>query len=592
VTQQNNGEVSPSETPSKARADAAGAAWEMFAGQPSGLWVLFITEMWERFSYYGMRALFVLFLIASTAPLLPTGKPDATEPAVKNNEQGSTESAVPSEEGAPNWNPGFGWKKADAYTLYGVYTFMVYLTAIFGGMIADRLLGTHRSMLVGGVVIALGHICLAGMALFPHELGVTVSLEHGSGALISFLIGCTLIIIGTGFFKPCVSVMVGQLYRRGDPRRESGFTIFYMGINLGAFLSPLVAGSLAKFVGWHWGFGAAAAGMILGLLFYVGIRNRFLSGIGDPPPEPLSWKARAFVLSAVTAMIATPVVPLIVFISGGLDWVTSVWSGFTSTVGVYGLAALITGAVVIASALFLLAQPGKDRGPLAVILILAFIGNIFFWTAFEQAGSSLNVFAEESTDRTLFGLLKSPGFPAEYYQSVNPLTILIFAWFFAWLWLYLERKQCDPSSPMKFAIGLWLLGLAFLAMVFGAMQAEHGNLAGPHWLLITYVVYTWGELCLSPVGLSMVTKLAPKRLQSLMMGLWFFTFALSNLLAGLVARFSTKFVPEEAGAKAEWTFILPGLPGFFLMLVVVPLIAGTVIAVLTPVLKRMMRGVE
>jgi POT family proton-dependent oligopeptide transporter len=534
--------------------------------QPKGLWVLFITEMWERFSYYGMRALFVLFLIASTKQFLPDGE--------------------------ANWNPGFGWAEADAYTLYGVYTFMVYLTSIFGGMVADRWLGTHRSMLIGGVVIALGHIALAGMALFPHEPGVTVSLEHGSGALLCFLIGCTLIILGTGFFKPCVSVMVGQLYHENDPRRDSGFTIFYMGINLGAFFSPLVAGSLAKFVGWHWGFGAAAVGMIIGLAFYAGIRRRYLAGIGDPPREPLSPKTTALVLGAIAAMIAIPVLPLIVFASGGLDPAISLWSKFTAAVGVYGMAGLITGVVLIASALFLIAQPGKDRGPLAVILILAFIGNIFFWTAFEQAGSSLNVFAEKNTDRTLFGLLESPGFPAEYYQSVNPLAILLFAPVFAWLWLYLEKKNSDPSTPMKFAIGLWLLGLAFLAMVFGSMRAEGEKLAGPQWLLITYVVYTWGELCLSPVGLAMVTKLAPKRLQSLMMGLWFFTFALSNLLAGLVARFSTMFVPEEPGAEPELTFIIPGLPGFFLLLVIFPIAAGTLIFAITPWIKKLMRGIR
>jgi POT family proton-dependent oligopeptide transporter len=522
--------------------------------------------MWERFSYYGMRALFVLFLIASTEQLLPSGE--------------------------NNWNPGFGWTEADAYTLYGVYTFMVYLTSIFGGIAADRWLGTHRSMLIGGVVIALGHIALAGMALFPHGAGVAVSLEHGSGALLSFLVGCTLIILGTGFFKPCVSVMVGQLYRENDPRRDSGFTIFYMGINLGAFFSPLVAGSLAKFVGWHWGFGAAAVGMIVGLLFYAGIRNRYLAGIGAPPREPLSGKTKAIVFCAISALIAIPVLPLIVFVSGGLAPVISVWSSFTGAMGVYGMAGLITGAVFIASALFLVAQPGKDRGPLAVILIMAFIGNIFFWTAFEQAGSSLNVFAEKNTERTLFGLLESPGFPAEYYQSVNPLAILLFAPVFAWLWLYLEKKNRDPSTPVKFAIGLWLLGLAFLAMVLGSMRAEGESLAGPHWLLITYVVYTWGELCLSPVGLSMVTKLAPKRLQSLMMGLWFFTFALSNLLAGLVARFSTKFVPEEAGAEPELTFILPGLPGFFLMLVIFPICAGTLIFVISPWIKKMMHGIR
>ena len=490
--------------------------------------------------------------------------------------------------GDENRNPGFGWQKDDAYTLYGVYTFMVYLTSIFGGMVADRLLGTHRSMILGGSIIALGHITLAAMVLFPYELGTTVSQTHGYSALMCFLIGCALIIIGTGFFKPCVSVMVGQLYERNDPRRDSGFTIFYMGINLGAFFSPLVAGYLGEKIGWHWGFGSAAVGMLFGLMFYRMARGQYLGSIGAPPSEPMSGGDRKLVLGAAAILIGIPVLPLLVFAAGGLPWVTAQWSAMTGMLGLWGMTALIVGVVLFSALAFLFAQPSADRGPLAVILILAFIGNIFFWTAFEQAGSSMNVFAKEQTDLSLWGLIRD-GIPASFFQSVNPLTILLFGPVFSWLWMFLERKKADPSTPMKFAIGLWLLGLAFLAMVAGALDARDG-LAGAHWLLITYVVYTWGELCLSPVGLSMVTKLAPARLQSLMMGLWFFTFALSNLMAGLVARFSERFVPESPEATAELSFIIPGLPGFFLMLVAFPIAAGLLIAILTPVLKKMMRG--
>ena len=531
-------------------------------GHPKGLWVLFVTEMWERFSYYGMRALFVLFLIASVDEILPGGE--------------------------KNWNPGFGWENEDAFALYAVYTFMVYFTSILGGMVADRYLGTHRSMIIGGWIIALGHICLAGMVAFPQELGTIVSLEHGSGVLLSFLIGCSLIIIGTGFFKPCVSVMVGQLYRQNDPRRDSGFTIFYMGINLGAFLSPLVAGSLAAYVGWHWGFGSAAVGMLAGLFFYQSFRPKYLEGIGLPPPQEARDSARGVVTLITVFLVAVPILPLVLFMSGALDSIVVGWNSFSDFLGIWGLAGLIVGIILTAIIAFLSFQPGKERGPLGVIFILAFIGNIFFWTAFEQAGSSMNVFAQESTDRTIFGLLDAPGFPASFYQSVNAFTILIFAPIFAWLWLKLERIKKDPSTPLKFSIGLWLLGLSFLAMVLGALRSENGELAGPQWLLITYIVYTWGELCLSPVGLSMVTKLASERLQSLMMGLWFFTFALANLLAGLVARFSTRFV----GENADFTFIIPGLPGFYLMLVIFPIGAGLLIFAMTPTIKRMMQGVK
>ncbi|QDV61191.1 peptide MFS transporter [Crateriforma conspicua] len=476
---------------------------ELQTGQPAGLWVLFITEMWERFSYYGMRALLVLYLIASTA---------------------ETES-----------NPGFGWSEANAAILYAVYTWAVYLTPIFGGWLADRFLGTHRSMLIGGWIIAAGHIVLAMTEMFGITAGEAVTLQTGPGALCSFVAGLALIVIGTGFFKPCVSVMVGQLYGKDDPRRDSGFTIFYMGINLGAFLSPLIAGTLGQKVGWHWGFGSAAVGMILGLLCYQFLRPKYLSGIGLSPKEVAANGATS---AAHQAELERPLTKV-------------------------------------------------DTQRIAVILILALVGNIFFWAAFEQAGSSLNVFADQNTDRTIMGY----EFPSTWYQSVNALTIVICAPFFSMLWVWLAKRNANPSTPMKFAWGLWFLGLAFVAMVFGALQARDG-LAGPHWLLITYVLCTWGELCLSPVGLSMVTKLAPLRLQSLMMGVWFLSFSAANLLAGLMAAFSTKFKPGADGSPAEISFVIDGLPGFFLLLVLLPTVAGVLLAIVSPVLKRMMHGIK
>ena len=468
---------------------------------PRGLWVLFIAEMWERFSYYGMRALLVLYLIASTDGYI---------------------------DGAANTNPGFGWSEDAAYLLYGIYTWAVYLTPIVGGWLADRFLGTHRSMILGGWIIALGHIALAGTELFGVTAGAAVTLQTSPGALICFLGGLALIVVGTGFFKPCASVMVGQLYAPGDGRRDGGFTIFYMGINVGALFAPLVAGTLGETVGWHWGFGSAAVGMILGISFYQVIRPRYLQDIGLPP-EPRKQ---------IAATSAAPAA-----------WLTS-----------------------------------TEWQRIWVILVLAFIGNIAFWAAFEQAGSSMNVFAAQNTDRTLWGLLDG-GFPATWYQAVNPAAIIVFAPVFAWLWVFLSERGRNPSTPMKFALGLWLLGLAFLAMVFGAMQARDG-LAGPHWLLITFVVYTWGELCLSPVGLSMVSKLAPMRLQSLLMGVWFFSYSIANLAGGLLARYSVKL---EAG---EATFLIGGLPGFYLLLVVVPVLTGVLIWIISPTLRRWMHGIH
>lgn len=483
--------------------------------QPAGLWVLFITEMWERFSYYGMRALLVLYLIASTSAEI---------------ENSGGERVV-------NSNPGFGWTEANAALLYAVYTWAVYLTPIFGGWMADKFLGTHRSMLIGGWIIAAGHIVLACTEFFGITAGEAVTLQTGPGALLAFVTGLVLIVIGTGFFKPCVSVMVGQLYGKDDKRRDSGFTIFYMGINLGAFLSPLIAGTLGQKVGWHWGFGSAAVGMILGLICYQYLRPKYLAGIG------LSPKAlRAEGGEAARQNDEDRKRPI----------------------------------------------DAVDIQRIIVILILAFVGNIFFWAAFEQAGSSLNVFADQNTDRTILGY----EFPSTWYQAVNALTIVICAPFFSILWVWLERNNANPSTPMKFSLGLWLLGMAFIAMVFGSLQARDGDLAGPHWLLITYVLCTWGELCLSPVGLSMVTKLAPVKLQSLMMGVWFLSFSLANLMGGLLAAFSTKFKPGPDGEPAEITFVIDGLPGFFLLLVLLPFVAGVVLALMSPFLKRMMHGIK
>ncbi|MFO1094548.1 MAG: peptide MFS transporter [Planctomycetaceae bacterium] len=473
-------------------------------GHPNGLWVLFITEMWERFSYYGMRALLVLYLIRSTATTL--------------------------ENGQPNTNPGFGWSEESAYYLYALYTWAVYLLPLAGGWIADRFLGTHRSMVLGGIIIAAGHITLAMTEMFGITAGEAVTLQHGAGALLCFMTGLVLIIIGTGFFKPCVSVMVGQLYERDDPRKDSGFTIFYMGINLGAFFSPIVAGTLGEKVGWHWGFGSAAVGMIAGLVFYVLFRPKYLGHIGELAPRLPATATQSSVTVEHPRMTAT-------------DW---------QRVG--------------------------------VIVILSFLGNLPFWMSFEQAGSSLNVFAEQKTQRTL-GFM-SGEFPATWYQAVNPLMVISFAPVFAILWMWLDKRKLNPPTPMKFALAQFLLGIAFLVMVAGALEARNGKLAGPHWLLITYIVATWGELSLSPVGLSMVTKLAPPHRQSLLMGIWFFGMSFSNLLSGVAAALSVRL------EKGEATFIFPGLPGFFLALALVLFGAGIVLMLLTPLLKRMMHGVH
>jgi proton-dependent oligopeptide transporter, POT family len=435
--------------------------------QPPGLYLLFGVEMWERFSYYGMRAFLVLFLVSTAG--------------------------------------GFGWTKEQASHLYGWYTGLVYLTPLVGGYLADRFLGTHRALVIGSTVIAAGHFCLA----VP--------------ARPTFFAGLLLIVLGTGFFKSNVSTMVGQLYRQGDRRRDSGFTIFYMGINTGAMFGPLVCGYLAESrrFGWHWGFAAAGVGMVLGLVAYLTLKKRFLGVIGEKPA---------------------------------------------------GLPAVRHGEC---------REPlsADDRRAMAAIGVLAFF-NVFFWVAFEQAGSSMSFFAEERTRHTFLGL----DVLAPYFQSVNPIGIILLAPVFAWIWTRLAARGREPSTPTKFAMGLFLVGAGFVVMVVAARLSDRGELVSPLWLVAAYLIHTCGELCLSPVGLSMVTKLAPARFASLMMGVWFLAFFVSDLAAGLLAG------TVENVERGQVFHVLGGQADFFLMFVVMTFAAGAVLVVLSGTIKRLMRG--
>ncbi len=444
--------------------------------QPPGLALLFFTEMWERFSYYGMRALLVLFLIAGA------------------------------EEG------GFGWSVPEASRLYGWYTGLVYLTPLLGGYLADRYLGTHRSLLIGGILIAMGHFSLA--------------LESA----ISFYTGLGLLIIGTGFFKPNVSTMVGQLYSTRDPRRDGGFTIFYMGINLGALIGPLVCGYLAQSgrFGWSYGFAAAGVGMLLGLLGYVIGKRRFLGDIGDQPLFTQSQRVSA----------DAP-----------------------------------------------LTREEQDR--IAALFISAFFV-VLFWLAFEQAGSSMTVFAQDRTDRAvpdwLGQWLGAGAFPAAWFQSVNPAFILLLAPVFSMLWQWLAARGQEPSTPFKMATGLVLLGGGFALLVAGAQISDQGVRVSPLWLAGAYLLHTCGELCLSPVGLSLVTRLAPLKFASLLMGTWFLANFFANLLSGYLAG------TVEAVARGEVFRLLGGQADFYLIFVVSSLLGAVVLFLLAPFLKRLMHG--
>lgn len=435
--------------------------------QPPGLFLLFGVEMWERFSFYGMRAFLTLFLISKAG--------------------------------------GFGWSKEQASHLYGWYQGLVYLTPLLGGYLADRLIGTHRSIIIGAIIIASGHFCLA----VP--------------AKPTFFLGLALIILGTGFFKSNISTMVGQLYSEKDRRRDAAFTIFYMGINLGASMGQIVCPKLADAFNWHVGFSAAGFGMVLGLIVYLLFKRRFLGTIGDVP-------ARRVHQNEKTSTAKQPLTTL------------------------------------------------EKRG-IAAIAILAFF-NIFFWMAFEQAGSSMTFFAEERTRRMFLGL----NFLAPYFQSVNSISVILLAPVFAWMWTRLEARGRAPSTPVRFALGLFLLGSGFIVLVVGARVSDGGVLVSPMWLIVTYVLHTCGELCLSPVGLSMVTKLAPARFASLAMGAWFFSMFISDLLAGLLAGTVEKI------EKGQVFHLLGGQADFFLMFVVSTFVAGSALLAISPIVKRLMAG--
>jgi len=510
------------------------------------LYLLFLVEMWERFSYYGMRMLLVLYLISL----------------------------------ATVSNPGRGWAEGQANLLYGWYAGLAYLMPLLGGYLADKFLGTHRSMLIGGVIIALGHIVLGitGLeSLAQSELGMSV-----------FVGGLALIIIGTGYFKPCVSVMVGQLYGPNDPRRDGAFTIFYMGINLGAFLCAFVCGTLGEEVGWHWGFSAAAAGMVAGLLVYLWGRPRYLAGIGLPPAGQPNRMPFFFGISLLLAVMVSGFC-----YAGGFDALTAQLHAVIQNQAVAILLPAILGTAILAAVVWFIAlqQPG-DKGPTASIFIFM-IFNVFFWIAFEQGGSTLNVFALRSTDRHLLSWDWAPSvlreIPATWFQSVNAALIILLAPLFAWLWSRLGRRGLDPSQPVKIGLGLLLLGGGYAFMVFAAWLNASGAQVAMWWLLATYTMHTLGELCLSPTGLSFVTKTAPVRFVSLLMGIWFVSNFVANLGGGVVASYVQQIESGELALPWYGWFKLGGRADYFLLFMISSFGAGLLILLLTPLLKRLLR---
>ncbi|MDR1989167.1 MAG: peptide MFS transporter [Acidobacteriaceae bacterium] len=439
-----------------------------FFGHPRGLSTLFFTEMWERFSYYGMRAFLILYMTA------------------------------------PASSGGLGFADASAASIYGTYTGSVWGASILGGLVADRVLGQYRSVLIGGLIIALGHFTLAF-----HSLSF-------------FYAGLALIVVGTGLLKPNVSTLVGSLYASGDTRRDAGFSLFYMGINLGAFIGPLIAGYLAQRVDWHIGFASAGVGMVFGLVQYVLGKQRL-----QPALTRLAEAPHAAATTTATADAST----------------SAATGGFTAT-------------------------EWKRLGAIVIFFLIASL----FWGAYEQAGSTLNLFADRYTRLELFGL----PFPSSWLQSVQAVFVILFAPIFAWVWKRLGSHE--PSVPAKFAIGVLAMGLGFLLLVPAGHFAQSGDgiRVSPWWLITVYAISEIGELCVSPVGLSVVTKLSPVRIVGVMMGVWFLSNALGNKLAGWAASF----------------FSTVPLRDLFMDVAVVLVVAAAVMFALVRPVKRLMGGVQ
>lgn len=458
---------------------------------------------------------------------------------------------------------GRSWIKANANTLYGWYTGMVYLLPIIGGLIADKLIGTHRSMVVGGLLIALGHLVLwcSGVGEFAmNDTGMSI-----------FVMGLALITIGTGHFKPSVSVMVGQLYPPDDPRRESAFSIFYMGINLGAFSCNIVCGWLAAAYGWHYGFGAAAVGMVVGILIYGAFRKTYLLGIGDPPGDKGKVSAVFFPIAIVLSGAIAGLYH--VGILGLFDEIMSTQIAFLASV-----------AVGIAYATwFIMRQAKEDRGPVFTIFIYMLF-NALFWLSFEQAGSSLTTFTDELTDRRFMGGI----IPTPQFQSINPLLIILFAPIFGVFWANLARRKKSIPQPAKIGVGLIFVGLGYVVMLLAAMRLNSGiPKVGMIFISGCYFLHTVGEIILSPTGLSYVAKTAPKSHVSSLMGVWFISSFIAGLAAGKVASLVDPII--EGKVKMPWSKWFGGQADFFLLFVVSSCAAGVIILIISPLLVKLQR---
>ena len=487
---------------------------ELF-GHPIGLYVLFLTEMWERFSYYGMRVLLVLYMTAT---------------ATHENGQG------------------LGWTEKEALALYGWYTMLVYLASIPGGLIADKILGQKKAVLAGAIILCLGHGVLAVDAVWAYYTGLG------------------LVIAGVGMLKPNISTMVGGLYKQGDIRRDKGFSIFYIGINAGSFLATMTVGTVVALYGWHAGFGLAGIAMLLGLVVYVW-GQKYLTGVGNLAPA--EERNAGVSLGGLFANLPKAKVPfavtIVLLLAAVYGWSVLGWA--------YGLLFLFLVTIVAMMMMIyqdLVSKVQKDR---FMVMLLSFIMVIIFWGAFEQAGGLMNLYTDSKTDRSFFGMFTVP---TAMFQSLNAGFIILFATGIAGIWAKRKYKGKEASSLFKMAIGIIIMGMGFVFMVGASMQYESTGSSMMIWLVMAYLFHTIGELCISPVSLSFITKLAPVKYASLMMGVYFAATGLGNKLPGSVG--------ESASEYGEYSIFL-GITGF-------TVIIGILFILLLKPLKRLTHGVE
>lgn len=491
---------------------AAGRESGTFLGHPKGLFVLFFAEMWERFSFYGMRALLIFYLVQHW---------------LFNDQQASV--------------------------IYGAYLALVYVTPVIGGYLADRYLGQRKAVLFGAIILAIGHFLMA----FEGDGG------HEGPAINIFWLALSFIIVGSGFLKANISVIVGQLYPRTDRRRDPAYTIFYMGINLGGMLGPLIAGYLGQTYGWSWGFGAAGVGMLLGLIVFVWGKP-LLNGRGEPPdPVRLAQPVAGIKLEWLLYIFGV--------LSIGIVW----W--LIQNQAVVGTLLGLSGAILVLYVLFtaVVKLPAEDRDRIFAALFLI-VGSILFWGLFEQTGSSLNLFTDRQVDREILGF----AIPASMFQSVNSFFIITLAPLFAVLWTLLGKRDLEPSAPAKFGLSLMQLGLGFLVLVAGTAAAGEGNLTPVIFIILLYFLHTTAELCLSPVGLSAMNRLAPAHMASLMMGTWFFATATGNFVSGLIA--AATGAEGAEGARVERVMEIYSNVGWLSVGV------GVAVLAVSPFIRRLM----